>query len=60
VRIPKASLSCPIDGLWSRRLEVDVEPPFKQRDYERMVQSSEVFIEVAMIRLILRRLARGV
>ncbi len=29
-------------------------------DYERMVQSSESFIEVAMIRLILRRLAKGV
>jgi putative transposase len=29
------------------------------KDYERMVQSSETFIEVAMIRLILRRLARG-
>jgi putative transposase len=28
-------------------------------DYERKVQSSETFIEVAMIRLILRRLARG-
>ena len=27
-------------------------------DYERMVQSSETFIEVAMIRLILRWLAR--
>jgi hypothetical protein len=30
------------------------------KDYERMVQSSESFMEVAMIRLILRRLARGV
>jgi putative transposase len=30
------------------------------KDYERMVQTSETFIEVAMIRLILRRLARGV
>jgi putative transposase len=29
------------------------------KDYERMVQNSETFIEVAMIRLILRRLARG-
>ena len=29
------------------------------KDYERMVQSSETFIEVAMIRLLLRRLARG-
>jgi putative transposase len=28
------------------------------KDYERMVQSSETFIEVAMIHLILRRLAR--
>jgi putative transposase len=28
------------------------------KDYERMVQTSETFIEVAMIRLILRRLAR--
>ena len=26
------------------------------KDYERLVQSSETFIEVAMIRLILRRL----
>ncbi len=30
------------------------------KDYERLVQSSESFIEVAMIRLILRRLAKGV
>jgi putative transposase len=29
------------------------------KDYERKVQSSETFIKVAMIRLILRRLARG-
>jgi hypothetical protein len=36
----------------------DAEPPFKQRDYERKVQTSEAFIEVAMIRLMLRRLAR--
>jgi putative transposase len=28
-------------------------------DYERMVQNSETFIEMAMIRLILRRLVRG-
>jgi putative transposase len=28
--------------------------------YERLVQTSETFIGVAMIRLILRRLARGV
>jgi putative transposase len=30
------------------------------KDYERKVQTSETFIEVAMIRLILRRLARKV
>jgi hypothetical protein len=29
------------------------------KDYERMVQTSEIFMEVAMIRLILKRLARG-
>ena len=29
------------------------------KDYERKVQTSETFMEVAMIRLILRRLARG-
>ena len=29
-------------------------------DYERMVQSSESFMEVAMIRVILKRLAREV
>ena len=29
------------------------------KDYERMVQSSERFIKVAMIRLMLRRLARA-
>jgi putative transposase len=28
------------------------------KDYERLVQTSETLIEVAMIRLILRRLAR--
>ena len=28
------------------------------KDYERLVQTSEVFMEVAMIRLLLRRLAR--
>jgi putative transposase len=30
------------------------------KDYERIVQTSETFMEVAMIRLILRRLAKGV
>jgi len=30
------------------------------KDYERKVQTSETFIEVAMIRLILKRLAKGV
>lgn len=30
------------------------------KDYERLVQSSESFMEVAMIRLILKRLAKGV
>jgi putative transposase len=30
------------------------------KDYERKVQSSEGFMEVAMIRLILKRLAKGV
>jgi transposase len=29
------------------------------KDYERMVQRSETFIKVAMIRLIVRRLARA-
>jgi putative transposase len=29
------------------------------KDYERMVHNSEAFIEIAMIGLILRRLARG-
>ncbi len=29
------------------------------KDYERLVQTSETFIEIAMIRLILRRLAKG-
>jgi putative transposase len=29
------------------------------KDYERLVQTSETFIEVAIIRLILRRPARG-
>ena len=29
------------------------------KDYERLVQTSETFIEVAMIRLLLRRPARG-
>ena len=29
------------------------------KDYERKVQASETFIEVAMIRLILKRLAKG-
>jgi putative transposase len=30
------------------------------KDYERLVQTSESFMEVAMIRLMLRRLARQV
>ena len=30
------------------------------KDYERLVQTSETFIEVAMIRRMLSRLARGV
>jgi putative transposase len=30
------------------------------KDYERKVQTSETFIEVAIIRMILKRLARGV
>jgi putative transposase len=30
------------------------------KDYERLVQTSETFINIAMIRLILRRLAKGV
>ena len=38
----------------------DAQPPFLSKDYERKVQSSESFMEVAMIRLILKRLARGV
>jgi putative transposase len=29
------------------------------KDYERLVQTSENFIEVAMIRLMLKRLAKG-
>ncbi len=29
------------------------------KDYERLVQTSETLIEVAMIRLILKRLAKG-
>jgi putative transposase len=29
------------------------------KDYERLVQTSETFIEVAMIRLVFRRLGRG-
>ncbi len=29
------------------------------KDYERKVQTSETFIEVAMIRMILKRLAKG-
>jgi hypothetical protein len=29
------------------------------KDYERKVQSSEAFVEVAMIRLMLQRLAKG-
>jgi hypothetical protein len=37
----------------------DTEPPFLSKDYERKVQTSESFIEVAMIRLILKRLAKG-
>jgi hypothetical protein len=36
--------------MWNRRLS---------KDYERKVQSSETLIEVTMIRLILRRLVRG-
>jgi hypothetical protein len=38
----------------------DAQPPFLSKDYERKVHSSESFMEVAMIRLILKRLARGV
>ena len=38
---------------------VDAEPPLLSKDYERLVQTSETLIEVAMIRLLLRRLGRG-
>jgi len=39
---------------------VDTKPSFEQRDYERRVQTSENLVEVAMIRLMLKWLARGV
>jgi hypothetical protein len=38
-------------------VEVDEEA---SKDCERLVQTSECFIEVAMIRLMLKRLAKGV
>jgi putative transposase len=38
----------------------DAENRRLSKDYERKGQSSESFMEVAMIRLILKRLARGV
>ncbi len=59
-RIPKASLSWLIEESGTDTLLADAELPFKQRLCERKVQTGETFIEVAMIRLILRRLVKGV
>jgi hypothetical protein len=60
VRIPKASPSCPTSGFVERMLGWLMRNRRLSKDYERLVQTSEeTFNEVAMIRLILRRLGRG-
>ena len=59
MRIPKALLFWPHRWMVERTLGWLIRNRRLSKDYERKVQTSETFMEVAMIRLILKRLARG-
>jgi transposase len=64
VRIPKADTEgfavLPHRWIVERTLGWLMRNRRLSKDYERKVQTSETFIEVAMIRLMLKRLAREV
>ncbi len=53
VKLTPEAVDCGAD------VRIAVEGPATDKDYERKGQTSETLIEVAMIRLLLRRLARA-